>query len=855
MGAILDAALEKETVKTQFLAEVTAGREYTFFEQVSAAAGGYQLTWTGTTGNSQGYVAASDSASLNMTGSMTLEVWLKYGANEHAGLIGKGPAFGSYSLLVASRPFFRLNQAGMDLSAHGHDLLVGETYHIAGVYDKTAGKARIFINGALVAEANYAEAVGTCSDPLIVGNYWDRNWGLTASSIQGVRISSVARYSTTFTPEATWTDDADTVLLWNLTSNTFPISDESSNGNDGTASATSAPVFEAIGTEVTHYRTAESIEPVAVYANGVALTKVADVTTTEGWSWDGTYVNLHLAGWDTPYNYVVLGMIPFYFSTEGKMFPDVNRAYEGRITEIPKLSGRVEAEFNGVGQVGSSTLSLSNADGFFDDLSGLSWKAGSTTFLVGADLPAAGGAAEYVMPYSEYVAMATWVNASTSKTNKKFTLTLNEGKNRLKKKIPYETYTRYEYSNLEESGIGVPKQLAYGRIYGAKPVCIDVDAKRFKLADHAIHSIMDVRVASSENAQSVSITSYLSLGEFVLDTWDGTSSVAVDFKGKTKTNGRLMDNLSDIYADILTYMGETNQNASSFAAAKAALTVGYYGPDTENIASVRCPSIYLDTQTDAFELFSKLNAACFTYLFCNASGEYELKVFKPVPGDGLPVFTDSDIVDGSFEERNEEATEYSTASVNYGERLSEGWSQVASYTVARNQYLKNEPVPVAYEGETVPLSDTQDALYWLERTLTHLGTPPKKTSIAVKRRGLTIKQGDAVVIQYDRHGINAVYEVLEVDKDPKGSKGPTVKLTLGNMHGFENRVGFWVSTSKALPTSLELETGYGAGTVTWDPSWSEAIKAWATQNMGYWTNPAGFVNAADKDSKNISVWI
>jgi hypothetical protein len=97
-----------------------------------------------------------------------------------------------------------------------------------------------------------------------------------------------------------------------------------------------------------------------------------------------------------------------------------------------------------------------------------------------------------------------------------------------------------------------------------------------------------------------------------------------------------------------------------------------------------------------------------------------------------------------------------------------------------------------------------------------------------------------------------VLEVLEVGINLSTA---TASLTCGNLRNWGADAGFWVDTL-ALPTRFAAETGYstGATSLDWNILWSDTIKAWAKQNVGYWTDANGFADSADPDSFIPSTW-
>ena len=106
--------------------------------------------------------------------------------------------------------------------------------HLATVYD--GSDLRIFVNGEEQASSSLTGTIQMGSTEAYLG--WSANHPSEDFNgyLHNVRISSVARYTTSFTPEVVGVDP-DTISLWNLYENVgATVFDETSNSNDGTLS-------------------------------------------------------------------------------------------------------------------------------------------------------------------------------------------------------------------------------------------------------------------------------------------------------------------------------------------------------------------------------------------------------------------------------------------------------------------------------------------------------------------------------------------------------------------------------------------------------------------------------------------
>lgn len=118
------------------------------------------------------YVTVPDSASLDVTGTISIDAWIyRNDATAEAGLLEKGApgTNGVYELAIYDHKFyFRLNGAGLNMPSVT-SLPVGTWTHVAGTYDGTT--AKIYINGILDATQAYSASIGTDNNPLYIGLY------------------------------------------------------------------------------------------------------------------------------------------------------------------------------------------------------------------------------------------------------------------------------------------------------------------------------------------------------------------------------------------------------------------------------------------------------------------------------------------------------------------------------------------------------------------------------------------------------------------------------------------------------------------------------------------------------------
>ncbi len=191
------------------------------------------LSLNGTTA----YAQVANSQSLNITGPITVEAWVKTGIN--GTFINRivsryNETSGGYALdLYQNRPRFFLiqNPNSVDYVTGASTLSPNTWYHLAGVAD--GAQIRIYVNGSLDGTKastwlpySGTEALSIGASPAQGVVYFPWN-----GQIDEVKITASALYSSNFTPQPHLTLSTDTKGLWKFDDQT--INDVSGNGNQG----------------------------------------------------------------------------------------------------------------------------------------------------------------------------------------------------------------------------------------------------------------------------------------------------------------------------------------------------------------------------------------------------------------------------------------------------------------------------------------------------------------------------------------------------------------------------------------------------------------------------------------------
>ncbi|MBI3824311.1 MAG: protein kinase [Planctomycetes bacterium] len=178
-------------------------------------------------------------ANVDLRKAVTLEAWVKFNvapsfANRQMAIVGQSMFRNDLDLLAEPDDRFHFYVGtGVDVQSKT-SIEKGKWYHIAATYVAN-DRIEIFVNGELEGTRPISQSLAANVNPLAIGSageVWpDRELrGLVA----GVRISRSARYAKSFTPEARFKADSDTVALYHFDEGQGDeLKDASSNGHHG----------------------------------------------------------------------------------------------------------------------------------------------------------------------------------------------------------------------------------------------------------------------------------------------------------------------------------------------------------------------------------------------------------------------------------------------------------------------------------------------------------------------------------------------------------------------------------------------------------------------------------------------
>jgi len=241
------------------------------YQVPGASSGDYALQF-----GSADYVTMGGGNAFFPPSALTMEFWFKSTDTPSGQFwpVGNWPGmliqiWGAYP--NQSVQFGIQSQGGQHWTSSGNATVTdGGWHHIAGVW--TGTQLLCFVDGAPVGSASWSSPPDVSSADFRVGKQANLGANWNAVTMDLVRVSSVARYTDTFTPETDFTADSNTVGLWKFNEGTgTTAADSGSNGHPGTL--TGNPTWVSGATVVSQQRS-------MMQMGGSSLTRSLDTFST-----------------------------------------------------------------------------------------------------------------------------------------------------------------------------------------------------------------------------------------------------------------------------------------------------------------------------------------------------------------------------------------------------------------------------------------------------------------------------------------------------------------------------------------------------------------------------------------------
>jgi len=329
---------------------------------------------------SNDYLYAVDDNTLDLTGSLTIEGWYTFyawtGAVQWFGTKhGTNRRYTFYKDSGDNKLYFRYDTtSGVNvevIDTSGYTPTLGERVHLAVSVNTSTNEVKFFANGTLLSTISN----NFTTNPLISGDgsYFVGQLGNSTQYgkflMDEHRISNSARYSGNFTPDATFSSDANSVLIWNIDEGTgTSLADNSPNTNTGIVSGATwqngdaSTTYLTPGTDTIQYDTGaenvmQSIAWNATTPAGTAVKAKVRAASTQGGLAAATYSS--------------------YITASGNSFADGDLT--GQWVEVEWNLSTTDTSVTPTLADGTLTYALTNATPTVGSLGGASLVNGSST--------------------------------------------------------------------------------------------------------------------------------------------------------------------------------------------------------------------------------------------------------------------------------------------------------------------------------------------------------------------------------------------------------------------------------------------------------------------------------------------
>jgi subtilisin-like proprotein convertase family protein len=122
-------------------------------------------------GNSTSYITIPNSASLDITGSFSLEAWVNPASTSNKGVISKGGTLLKYGIRITGSRVVFITNGAVRLSSKTTSLIPVNTWtHISATFNSSTNSCNIYINGIPDTSAVVAATPTSNTDSLFIGN-------------------------------------------------------------------------------------------------------------------------------------------------------------------------------------------------------------------------------------------------------------------------------------------------------------------------------------------------------------------------------------------------------------------------------------------------------------------------------------------------------------------------------------------------------------------------------------------------------------------------------------------------------------------------------------------------------------
>jgi hypothetical protein len=524
--------------------------------------------------------------------------------------------------------------------------------------------------------------------------------------------------------------------------------------------------------------------------------------------------------------------------------PRADVYYEKRILVDARadISDKASDLLIGRQRTASGTIALDNSDGLFDKLSAeWNWKNKAVRVRFGLD----------DIALSEYVTARELVVNDIAPTETALTLDLVEKADIWRRRFPI---TPHFGSGLGEGVTGTRVPVLYGEKTDIIPDLVDDEYTTpnewvYRIADHTKQELYSVDTVYAINRSDGSRTALTLTTHYTVDlancaitvndVFDSGAEIEEVYEIRCDAKGVTVAELSawgtaPTSTDYLKWPGEIAKHMLltylNYAEADLDLT-SFTDANTDAPFEL---GLWIKGETTVREVLRGLERSCMSYVRPKRDGTIEFYVWDPWTGSADAIaMTDEDFA--LFEPDVKMTTVYYETHVRYDENpANPGSFEVETVTEDSVDYLVENAQELTVDTYLRDSSDAQllaqriNFLYRginIEYDFVELGTRLMNHGLNQRMRVTKTRAPTTSGALTSR-----LMEVLELDKD---FIAPQVSGRLGDLKGLSEVIGKWTAADA--------------------PVWGDATDE-EKADSGFWCDAGGLADAADPNSKNVSLW-
>lgn len=272
---------------------------------------------------------------------------------------------------------------------------------------------------------------------------------------------------------------------------------------------------------------------------------------------------VHMTNNDWIHEHTMTVGVDYKFTNDSAANDLGNGYYEERLIEVPTISKNKDSHIYGLIQHSGGSFAVNNRDGELDQIAGMDFFGQPVVFKYGFQ----------GNTYAEFKEVGRESIEGADFDWDKIAFALRDDREKLRRKIPLNTFSTTTYQYLHTDDTGKPIPLFYGEVHGAQVVCVNkaqagTPSWVFKVCDTSLHAngIQAIDTVYVDGVVKTPTATDLTAGTFTLATgdWDKIAAVTFDGKGLKNAATTYAVNPLDIINDVLSVYLLITYNATNY---------------------------------------------------------------------------------------------------------------------------------------------------------------------------------------------------------------------------------------------------------------------------------------------------